>query len=327
MKIQIYDHHDLPEEYTNTLAELMRLRHQEFSDMPTHQFNYYLDPLHQVLDATIVIKYILVITDTVIGYSMLEYRQSTYHEYSATIKVFVRPDRRGKGIGRLLLSSIPSFPSYIQQIEGHCIHSSPSSLLIQRLFSVKPHHLRTQYYLLIHQARDIESELAVLEVNLDSLDLELVVCKEKDIGEFAMDYASLLEIIWNEEAETQEAFPVERLLDRVEYFNSQGIHFFTVVLRNKIDGKFVGLYETVLYDTNKYVADEAMIGVIQGDQSILLKTMKLKALEYLLKTEVTHWESAVHENHILYKINQSLGFIKGKSFDQFSIPVEQFVLK
>ena len=81
-----FEHNSLSVHLKTSLAKLFQARHKEFSDMPSHQFNYYLSPLHSNLESEICKEYILAMrNEHLVGYASIEYRESQFNENSGTI--------------------------------------------------------------------------------------------------------------------------------------------------------------------------------------------------------------------------------------------------
>jgi hypothetical protein len=101
IRYQRYEHNSIPDNLKKPLAELFQNRHKEFSEMPTHHFAYYLTPLQSKQDPEICKLYILATeNEDLLGYALLEYRESKYNENSGTLMIFVSKDKRNNGIGK-----------------------------------------------------------------------------------------------------------------------------------------------------------------------------------------------------------------------------------
>ena len=321
-----FEHNSIPDYLKSPLAQLFHDRHKEFSEMPTHQFSYYLSPLERKLESEICKSYILALkNDNLIGYASLEYRESQYNEVSGNLMVYVIKNERSHGVGIKLFRTLLPFPSQIRYIKVHAISNSRSSNIVKKIFNSNPVSTRKQNFMLVrnYEAHKLEMSISKLEKLLEKEEIEEISVTSENYHQISQEYAKILEYLWNKGSKHHELFPVERLHGRMEYFKSRGIVVHAILLKKA--SEFIGLYETVFYRTNNHVADESICGMKSDFSCInLLKLMKLKCLHFILNnTNVTHWESPIEtDDRMLSKINKELGFVVGKSFDHFIIPIE-----
>jgi hypothetical protein len=340
--INTYFQSEIPITLKRELAILMKERHKTYSDMPVHNLNYYLKPLNQSKDDEIGLIYILASEQLkdkteLVGYARFEYRkESVYNQNDGDLQIFVREDKRNKGCGTLLFNAIKEeIPDSVTAVTVHAEKDSLSSKILERKLQVEKAFESRHYFSVIHELNFeeiLELEKRVTE-ELEKDELEIIYTNSDTFHEFENEYAKLLDVIWNigTDASDYESFPVERLRGRIQYFKEEFSIFVHVFLvRKKSDKSLVGISETILYESNPKVADEAITGVLDGfNDEQIIHALRLKSLVLLLKeTKVTHWESSqlkLDENHQPNLNDKILGFRIGRIFNRYRIPIKHFL--
>ena len=340
--IKTYNHSELPNTFKENLAIMMKSRHMEFSDMPVHHLNYYLKPLSEEDYEDIRFIYVLALEPPIhkkelTGYAMLEYRKtSENNQKDGSLQIYVKKDKRNRGCGTQLLHAITKvIPDHLTTINMHAEKDSISSKILQKILQVEKAYESKHYYSLIRELNIqtiLELEKKINE-ELENRGLEIVYTNSNSFSKYKKEYANLLEVIWNvgKNKSEFETFSVERLQGRMQYFKEHlNIFVHTFFLRNKNDNSFVAIAENVIYESNEKVADEAIIGGLEGykdDQ--IIDALRIKSLLLLLQeTQVTHWESSQlrqTENQQLHEKDKIFGFKIGKMFNRYKISTKKFV--
>jgi len=340
--INKYLQSEIPNNMKKELAILTKARHMEHSDMPIHDLSYYLKPLKQPEDDEIGLIYIIASEQLkgkteLIGYARLEYRKdSGYNQNYGDLQIYVRKDKRNKGCGTQLLNAVrKEVPDFLTTINMFAEKDSISNKILEKTFHIQK-TFETRHYFSIIRELSIEKVLEMEREAIEKLDrggLEIIYTDSNTFHEYENEYAQLLEVIWNigRDSSEYEPFPVERLRGRMEYFK-EGFNIFVHIflVRKKSDKSLVAIAENILYETNAKVADESLIGVLdEFEDEQIEHALRLKSLALLLQeTEVTHWESSLlklDENKQLNPKDEILGFRIGKTFNRYTIPMEQFL--